>query len=541
MGDPFMIWDLIKLRTDENGVGMPENTHAVNHLDSEAHGFRTVKNALPLLGVFLCLSVGGTAMATDFTLGSVAMELSGKAELSGVIPFTTDSTTEAASARIALDYKAYLSSSAEFTACFEGVYDGSVNDPSWSAPFTTWNRVFPDQNPYVDLDEAYLSLYLGSLDIRTGIQKYSWGTLDEINPTDNLNPKDFRHPFGLSILEQKIGVPSVDVTYYPSFDDLSIKGIWIPFWVSYRMADIGERWYPPLFTAPTSLEVDIPWIPIPLPPITIRQTNAEIDRPPTNLSHSAFAFKLARTVAGMDLSLSYYNGYDPKPVMAAGGTALAEVGLVPYDPHIAYDLTVYPFHRRIQVFGADMAMAWDAFTFRAETAYFKGRYINVSLKSLDEIVASIPIPALSEFDIAPRPGGGLAVAFPFNPKITFQKDVLSIGAGMDYQLGSYLISLQAVLDHIIDFRDEPLVFEEYEVTCSLGVHATFFNDTVAVEGGVGVNPMQELVIIKANADYLYSEKVTLGLSFLILEGDPKTPFGQFSMNDQLLLRAVYHF
>ena len=495
---------------------------------------------VPIVILYLAVCCSPAA-AVDFSAGPVEMEIGGIVEFSGVIPFSNQAPSEDPSARLALDYGAVFSSAAEFTARIEGFYDGSVKKPSNSAPFAAWDRVFPDQNPYVEVDEAYVSLFLDMFDVRAGIQKFSWGTLDEINPTDNLCPKDFRHPFGLTSVEQKIGVPSVDVSFYPPFGDLEIKGVWIPFWTPYRMADQGERWYPPLFEAPETLEIDIPWIPFSLPPVTIRQTNAEIDRPPRSLSHSAFAFKLARSLASVDLSVSYYNGYDPKPVFAVSGTAMAEATVFPWAQDIAYDLTLYPFHRRIQVFGADAATARGAFTFRAEAAYFKGRYLNISLKSLNEIVASIPIPQLSDITLKPRPDGGLCLAFPFDPRITFQKDVISAGAGMDYQWGSYIFSLQAVLDHILDYQDEPLVFEEYEVTVTLGLHSTFLNDTLAVEGGLGINPAQNLLLFKSKADYLYSDHISIGLDIVLLDGSLQSPFGQFSKNDQLGLRVSYSF
>ena len=517
--------------------------------------------SIPIIILYLAACCGSAA-AVDFSAGPVEMEIGGTVEFSGVIPFSKQAPSEDPCARLVFDYNAVFSSAAEFTARLEGLYDGSVKNPSNSSPFAAWDEVFPDQNPYVELDEAYVSLFLGMFDIRAGVQKFSWGTLDEINPTDNLCPKDFRHPFGLTSLEQKIGVPSVDVSFYPSFDDIEIKGVWIPFWVPYRMSDQGERWYPPLFEAPETMDIRkslveemveglippgfIDWALRPAGDtlqVEITQTNDDSDRPPRSLSHSAFAFKLARTIGSVDLSVSYFNGYDPKPVFGAEGRVLSEVGFRPSKQDIfLYDLTLYPFHRRIQVFGADAATARGAFTFRAEAAYFKGRYINIGLQNLDKIIEDTPGPeSLDEIDLAPRSGGGLTMEFPFNPRLTFQKDVVSAGAGMDYQWGSYIFSLQAVLDHILDYRDEPLVFEEYEVMVTLGLHATFLNDALAVEGGLGINPAQNLLLFKSRADYLYSDNISFGLDIVLLDGSLLSPFGQFSKNDQIGLRVSYSF
>ena len=131
--------------------------------------------------------------------------------------------------------------------------------------------------------------------------------------------------------------------------------------------------------------------------------------------------------------------------------------------------------------------------------------------------------------------------FPFNPQLTFQKDVVSAGAGMDYQWRSCIFSLQAVLDHILDYRDEPLVFEEYEVMVTLGLRATFLNDALAVEGGLGINPAQNLLLFKSRADYLYSDNISFGLDIVLLDGSLQSPFGQYSKNDQIGLRVSYSF
>ncbi|MCG8570134.1 MAG: hypothetical protein MJB14_08340 [Spirochaetes bacterium] len=57
-----------------------------------------------------------------------------------------------------------------------------------------------------------------------GFQYYTWGLADKLNPTDNINPKDYRQ--GLDA--DKISVFSASATLYP-VDFMSIEAVYVPF------------------------------------------------------------------------------------------------------------------------------------------------------------------------------------------------------------------------------------------------------------------------------------------------------------------------
>ena len=76
-----------------------------------------------------------------------------------------------------------------FTAIRAG-YDGKIGNPDRGNPILDLDDAYQDKDLYVDFDEAYLDVYFESFEVRLGKQKVSWGQLDDLQPTDHLNPED---------------------------------------------------------------------------------------------------------------------------------------------------------------------------------------------------------------------------------------------------------------------------------------------------------------------------------------------------------------
>jgi len=80
-----------------------------------------------------------------------------------------------------------------------------------------------------DLYEAYVDHRSGAWDLRIGKQIVSWGRVDALNPTDNLNPQDYREIVTINADDRKIPITMVrgrravahghwDVIYIPFFE-----------------------------------------------------------------------------------------------------------------------------------------------------------------------------------------------------------------------------------------------------------------------------------------------------------------------------------
>jgi Protein of unknown function (DUF1302) len=495
---------------------------------------------LTLFAVAAAALLRTPVFALEYEKGAVTASLTGAIEVSGLIPFDGDSPREDPSAFLLLKPRANVGSHVTFYGEFRGGYEGSQLDPSNDGLLIRFDEVYPSKNRYVEIAEAYLGVYLSDLDLRVGIQKFAWGTLDQFNPTDNLNPWDLRHPFTTDALQRKVGTLAARALFGSSLSSVQVETLWMPFYVPYRMADPGDRWYPPLFEAVKSIEVPDFGLPIDLPAVNIVQTNVEPDLPPRTLENSEFGIRLSRTIGSADLGVSYFNGYDRMPVFGVDGTVVATLQLLPPNLDLSYVMSLQPEIHRIQVFGFDFAAGLGAFTVRAEGAYVKDRYINVGLEAIPEITEGFRLPDLSEINVSVDPNE-LTVSFPFSPQIAFPKDLLSMGGGFDYQWGAHLFTFQLVGTSILNYEGEPLIYKEFELNMIFGANSRFLEDTLLVEGGVLLNPMEEFWMVSIEASYLITDAWTVGTRLLLLEGDRKTYLGQYSPNDQIGCYLRYSF
>ncbi len=205
---------------------------------------------LPLLVLLTASALQATPLrALEYERGFFAASLNGALEVRGVIPFNGETPREDPSALVSLEPRADFGEHVSFYGVFRGGYEGSQLSARNDGVLILFDEVYPSKDRYIEIAEAYLSFTVSELDLRVGIQKFAWGTLDQFNPTDNLNPWDLRHPFTTDSLERKIGIPAVRALFGSSFSSVLVEAIWMPFYVPYRMPDPGDRWYPPLFDA----------------------------------------------------------------------------------------------------------------------------------------------------------------------------------------------------------------------------------------------------------------------------------------------------
>ncbi len=478
--------------------------------------------------------------ALSYERGSLSASLNGSFQCSGVIPFNEDTASENPSVLVELEPRADFGQHVSFYADLQGGYEGSQRSPRNDGLLVRLDEVYPSKDRYVQISEAYLSFYLSQLDLRVGIQKFAWGTLDQFNPTDNLNPWDLRHPFTTDSLRRKIGIPAVRALFGSSFSSVLVEAIWMPFYVPYRMPDPGDRWYPPLFESVTSYPTPDFGLPFALPPVRIVQTNKEPDLPPRTFENGDFGIRISRTIGGADIGVSYFYGFDRMPVFGVDGTIVADLQILPTELDLTYRMNLRPQIHRVQIFGFDMAMSRGSFTFRAEGAFVKGRYINVGLDAIPDIAENFEFPDLSQIDLSLRPNG-VTASFPFAPQIAFRKNLLSIGGGVDYQWGAHLFTFQMIGNQILDFKDEPLIYKEFELLMVLGVNSRFLEDTLLVEGGLVLNPMSEFWMVSVEPSYMITDAWTVGTRLLLLDGDRRTFLGQYARNDEIRFFVRYSF
>src|SRR5206468_371324 len=98
-------------------------------------------------------------------------------------------------------------------------------------------------------------------DLRLGIQKFAWGKLDGVPPTDVVNPRDFHDPLVEDFEERKIGIPALAGTYYPpdlprlDLAELRATLVYVPLAVPPRLALREERWFPASTVPPSAVVI----------------------------------------------------------------------------------------------------------------------------------------------------------------------------------------------------------------------------------------------------------------------------------------------
>lgn len=184
----------------------------------------------------------------------------------------------------------------------------------------------PDTNPHrsiLGLREATASFRWVPVDVTIGKQLFAWGTADAYNPTDNLNPYDY-----LDVLDaDKMAVYSVAARVQAG--PASLVAVVVPLFTPSRLPEATGRWA------------------VPPPPGFMGLVN-DRELPGREIENVQYAARLRTTVAGWDLSASYYQGFDDVPQFRAG-TVRSPAGAV------VTSLT--PVFPRIRAVGADFSTA----------------------------------------------------------------------------------------------------------------------------------------------------------------------------------------
>jgi hypothetical protein len=168
-------------------------------------------------------------------------------------------------------------------------------------------------------------------ELTAGLGRVVWGRLDELQPTDVVNPLDATRFFFEGRGEARLAVPLVRGTLFAG-DKASIDAIYVPFFRRARFDSLDES------TSPFNLAPPLP----------------ALDRPPSKTAGNAQGgARLTATTGRVDWSVSVFDGFRPFGLysLTAGG-ALQRT---------------YP---RFTMIGGDLETARGAWVVRGEAAAF---------------------------------------------------------------------------------------------------------------------------------------------------------------------------
>lgn len=186
----------------------------------------------------------------------------------------------------------------------------------------------------LDLKEAVLTLRGGPLDVALGKQIYAWGTADTFNPTDNLNAYDY-----LDVVDnEKLGLWSAALRLTTGATTATF--VVVPAFVPSRLPLPRSRWTPTI-------------------PRNFVAVADDPEVPGIGADNLQYAARVRATVRGVDLSASYYDGFEHVPVLRVSSLAVAPGVTLP---------RFTPVYTRVKVPGLDVSTTYGKFELHAETA-----------------------------------------------------------------------------------------------------------------------------------------------------------------------------
>ena len=426
-----------------------------------------------------------------------------------------------------------------------GGFDGKIGAARGDNPVLDLDEIYQDKDLFVSFEEAYLDLIFRSFDLRLGKQKVSWGRLDELQPTDNMNPEDMTEFLFRPELERKIGVLGVGVTAY--LGEWTAEAVWSPFYTAYRFANREDRWFPPLLAVPGRVETD-------LGPVPVRTRYADVDEPPHTLATSDAALRVGRRIGSAEVSASVFHGFDKTATFGARGTAtLVPTGdpAAPAAPSI--DLSVFPTLHRITVVGGDLAVPMWVLALRAEAAWIRGRFFPLLIR---EEVGRDPRLTAAVADAAARAaasGMPETITLPLGAT-ELQRETIQYGVGLDYTvsesvsrrvtggegLARTFLMLQLIETIVFD-HDAEFISDQVEHQLGFTLRKSFRDDRFLAEVKIAYNPNHGDFLLWPQLGYKLTPLLHAQLEARVIGGSATHPIGQYRDHDGIRIGIEQYF
>jgi hypothetical protein len=414
-------------------------------------------------------------------------------------------------------------------------FDGKIGNPDRGNPWLDLAEVYQDKDLYLGLDEAYLEASFRSVELRVGKQKVSWGRLDELQPTDNLNPEDLTEVLFRPELERKIGVPGARLTWYAGA--WTTDAVWNPFYTALRLPHDQDRWFPPLLQFPDHATT-------PLGTVPVEAHYPDVEAPPHTLASSDAAIRVGRQVGNAAITASLFHGWDKTATFAAGGTATVVPTGDPAQPAApSIDIDIRPTLHRVTVVGADLAVPVLLLALRAEAAWIHGRFFPLRIR--DQIATDPGLVTTVRDTVGRVARSGIAetVALPL-PASELERDALQYGIGFDFTVpgalarrvpggealaGTFLL-LQLIETVILD-HDAPFLADQVEHVLGLTLRQSFRDERLTTELKLAYNPNHGDYYVWPQITYRIAENWHALFEARVLGGDPNQTIGQYRHHD----------
>lgn len=450
------------------------------------------KGIIVLIGLLLP-NIAHLYAADDFST-------SGRLSINGIYALDHDSIREdpGLTAMMKMDWR-----KSQWSAhlWIEGGWDGTVRSPRRDhSVLKSFDEVYQDNTPYVEIKELYLERSLQGLDLKIGVQRFSWGRLDEYPVNDLFNPWDYTRFIVRPIEERKIGVPSISAGLNKT--DWTYQVVWVPWLVPYRLPKPNERWS--VLSSGTALSN------IPDAELLLR----EPDLPAGTLDNGSAGLRIQR-MGEIEWALNLFHGYDPRPVFRT--TALR---VTKSQGELLIDPGFVPSFHKITSIGMDAAAVKGDWSLRGEGAYAFGRVFDVrqELWGYPDVLVQGVTPLNS---------------------VELQRDTLDYGLAADYRLfEDGMLTLQAQQTVIVD-RPSTLFEREVETILLANLRVFWMNQKIETNLNMALNPEHGASMLRPSAYYVFNDSWKAGIIGLMLDGPSQSIFGRYAKNDQIEMMLTF--
>lgn len=338
-----------------------------------------------------------------------------------------------------------------------------------------------------DMLEAWVEAAGTRGDIRIGLGRLAWGRLDEVQPTDVINPIDVAAFLLEGRSEARLAVPLVRARYLGG-DTLRLEGVLVPAFRRGTFDRLDEA------TSPFNLLLDLPGPAC--PPGVPCPTQWSFERESPEEGALQGGGRLSVTTGRVDWSVSAWNGFLPFALTS---------GISPSRPG-----TLTLSHPRYTMVGADVETVRGQWAIRAEGAYFPDR---------------------------PRQVDAL-------PEV-FEGDSFEAGAGVDRRAGDFTLSGTVLVRHEDVARRAPsgalTPGTRTNVSAVAGFSRSYNRDRVETRVFSLVNPADRAAFLRGVLTWKPVDDVAIDATAGWFAGEGDDVITRFGDRDFGFVRVKYFF
>ena len=332
-------------------------------------------------------------------------------------------------------------------------------------------------------------------DLLAGFTRIAWGRLDELQPTDVVNPLDASQFFFESRSEARLPVALVRLRGHLT-ENASIEGVYVPLFRRGRFDQLDEATSP--FNLESAFTPDIgaclpPGCPTLLPFVIQRR------EPPRTFGGAQGGARFNATTGRVDWSVAAYRGLEPFGIARSGSLTTPPVPYVPIDV----------VHSRFTMVGADFETVRGEWGLRGELAAF--------------IEDNFQEPSL----------------------LVLTGHSVDAGLGIDRKAGDYRIGATALFHReAYDQTDDAApgsVRGRSDVTLILSGDRTFAQERYGLRTFGVYNARESSGFLRAIATAKVRDNIALEGSGGWFIGDGRDLVGRFADSDFLYARLKYYF